>query len=105
MLEPSTNFFASTPTKVAVHVDDIPQTRAEEFRESLPEQEPEVPANVEVTLYDGDEIVIGYHLNSTELCFCKSLMFGASDSSFILFGQEAYPRVAITKVTFYPENN
>lgn len=99
MLDPSSNFFASNPAKVAVHIDDIPQTPAEQ---TVAE---EVPANVEVTLYDGDETVLGYHLSDSELCFCKSLMFGVSDSSFILFGQDAYPRVVITKVVFYPENN
>lgn len=105
MLEPFVQDVAAIAPKVAVHVDDIPQTRAEEIRTSHSDQEVEVPANVEVTLYDGDETVIGYHLTGAELCFCKSLMFGASDSSFILFGQDAYPRVAITKVVFYPENN
>ena len=30
MLDPSSNFFASNPAKVAVHIDDIPQTPAEQ---------------------------------------------------------------------------
>ena len=107
MLEPSSQDIAACAPapKVAVHVDDIPQTRAEEIRESLPEQEPEVPANVEVELYDPDELALGYYLTESELALAKSHMFGGGDSGFILFGQVALPKHEIRRVIFYPENN
>ena len=99
MLEPSLNFFASNPAKVAVHIDDIPQTPAEQ---TVAE---EVPANVEVALYDPDEGALGYYLTESELALAKSHMFGGGDSGFILFGQVAIPKNEIRRVIFYPENN
>ena len=99
MLDPSSNFFASNPAKVAVHVDDIPQTPAEQ---TVAE---EVPANVEVELYDPDELTLGYYLTESELALAKSHMFGGGDSGFILFGQVAIPKNEIRRVIFYPENN
>ena len=99
MLDPSSNFFASNPAKVAVHIDDVPPTPAEQ---TVVE---EVPANVEVKLYDPDEGALGYYLTESELALVKSHMFGGGDSGFILFGQVAIPKSEIRRVIFYPENN
>lgn len=107
MLEPSSQDIAACgpAPKVAVHVDDIPQTRAEEIREASPDKELEVPANVEVELYDPDELALGYYLTESELALAKSHMFGGGNSGFILFGQVAIPKHEIRRVIFYPENN
>ena len=100
MLEPTANFFIHTPPKVAVHIDDVPPTLAEQ-----PVAEEEIPANVEVALYDPDERTTGYYLTESELALAKSHMFGGGDSGFILFGQVAIPKSEIRRVIFYPENN
>ena len=100
MLEPTANYFIPIGQKVAVHIDDVPPTPAEQ-----PVAEEEIPANVEVALYDPDEGALGYHLTESELALAKSHMFGGGDSGFILFGQVAIPKNEIRRVIFYPENN
>ena len=99
MLEPTANYFIPIGQKVAVHIDDVPQTVAEQ---TVAE---EIPANVEVELYDPDELTLGYYLTESELTLAKSHMFGGGDSGFILFGQVAIPKQEIRRVIFYPENN
>lgn len=109
MLEPSSQDIAACAPaqKIAVHVDDIPQTMAEQLTQtySMAEEGVEVPANVEVELYDPDELALGYYLTESELALAKSHMFGGGDSGFILFGQVALPKHEIRRVIFYPENN
>lgn len=104
MLELKPDFTSITQvSKVAVHVDDIPQTRAEEARNAYSDKEVEVPANVEVEVYATDVPTAGYHLTESELAICKSHLFG--DSEFVLFGQVAERKTEILRVVFYPENN
>ena len=109
MLEPSSQDIAACAPaqKIAVHVDDIPQTMAEEITQtySMAEEELEVPANVEVELYDPDELTLGYYLTGSELDLAKSHLFGGGNPGFIPFGQVAIPKHEIKRVIFYPENN
>lgn len=101
MLEPFVQDVAAIAPKVAVHVDDIPQTRAEEAKDATSTLE-EIPANVEFISFDPKDN-LGFHLSQVELDLCKTHLFG--DSKFVAFGQLVICKDEISRVVFYPENN